>query len=371
VAEGSLRQTPFHAFHLRNNARMVDYAGWALPLHYPAGILAEHEQTRTAASLFDVSHMGRIKIDGKDATKFLSRLLTRNIEKAAVGQSAYSLICNESGGVLDDVIVNRFDGHWLMVCNAANREKLLGWFDSHRTGYKVGITDETFTTAMVALQGPKAIALLDEVLPQPASDIRRYHFEKMSYMMVVSFTVFRTGYTGEDGVEIILGNQAAGLAMNYLLKTDGESAVLKPAGLGARDTLRLEAGMPLYGHELTETIDPISAGLKWAVDLEKEFIGGDALRSIASAGPKQLLVGLNIDGPRAARHGMTVLYEDKPVGTVTSGAMSPTLKRCIALAFVDAALAAPGTKLTIDLRGTMIDAVVTPLPFYKRPAKTA
>lgn len=362
-----LLHTPFHDYHVRQGGKMVDFAGWDMPLLYAGqGIIQEHEQTRTAASIFDVSHMGRVKFEGKDATKFLSRLATRNIEKGSVGQSMYSLLCSEQGGILDDVIISRFDHHWLMVCNASNRVKLLGWFEKQRGSDAVKITDETTTTAMVALQGPKVISMLNDLLPEPIADLKRYHFVKQSYMMVISFTIFRSGYTGEDGVEIILGNSAASLAMNFLLKGSGETAMLKPAGLGARDTLRLEAGMPLYGHELTESVDPLSAGLKWAVDLTKDFIGADALRKIEAAGPSQKLVGLMLEGPRAARQGATVLRDGKAVGVVTSGSMSPTLKRCIAMAYVNPAESAVGTTLSIDLRGTEVPASVVPLPFYKR-----
>ena len=360
----ALKRTPFYDFHVKAGARMVDFAGWEMPLLYK-GIIEEHVHTRTKASIFDVSHMGRLKFTGKGAEAFLQRVCTRNVGKGKAGQSMYSLVCNEAGKVLDDVIVSRFDGHWYMVCNASNREKLLGWFA------KVGLTntdieDETEKTAMVAIQGPKAVALLDEVLPEPVSEMRRYHFEVMKYMMVVQFTVFRSGYTGEDGAEIVCGTTAAGLAMNYLLKSDDEHAILKPAGLGARDTLRLEAGMPLYGHELTEETDPISAGLAWAVDLSKEFIGAEALREVQKVGPKRLLVGLAVDGQRAARQGMEIKKDGKVVGIVTSGAMSPTLKQPIAMAYVDTASALNGTALEVDCRGNCLAAVVAPLPFYKR-----
>jgi len=362
VAE--LKRTPFYDFHVKAGAKMVDFAGWEMPLLY-RGIIEEHQHTRTAASIFDVSHMGRLKFTGKGAEAFLQKVCTRNVGKGKPGQSMYSLVCNENGKTLDDVIVSRFDGHWYMVCNASNREKLLGWFA------KVGllnteIEDETEKTAMVAIQGPKAVGLLDGVLPDPVSDIRRYHFETMRYMMIVQFNVFRSGYTGEDGAEIVCGTTAAGMAMNYLLKSEGENEVLKPAGLGARDTLRLEAGMPLYGHELTEETDPLAAGLGWAVDLSKDFIGAESLRAAASNGPARKLVGMIVEGQRAARQGMEIRQGGKSLGIVTSGAMSPTLKRPIAMGYVDAALSSEGTGLEIDCRGNCLSATVTALPFYKR-----
>jgi len=370
-----LHRSPFHAFHLRAGGKMVEYAGWELPLLYNlpgggGGIIAEHEHTRRAASIFDVSHMGRLRFTGRDAEAFLQKICTRNLAKATAGQCVYSLICNAEGGILDDVIVTRFDKYWLMVCNAANRLKLLAWFNtqSQQLGLSPTLEDETLKTAMVAVQGPKAAGLLDEVLPDPVSEIKRYHAETMRMMMVVQFTVFRTGYTGEDGAELICGLNAANMAGNYLLKSGKDHPILRPAGLGARDTLRMEAAMPLYGHELHEAVDPLSAGLGWAVDLTKDFIGVEALRRINQTGPTQRLAGLFVEGPRAARQGMTVLNEGQAVGTVTSGVFSPTLKRCIALAYIDVAtLAAAPATLTVDCRGTQIPAALTPLPFYKRP----
>jgi aminomethyltransferase len=376
-----LKRTPIYDFHIKAGAQMVDFAGWEMPLLYKrpegggggGGIIAEHEHTRTAASVFDVSHMGRLKFTGKGAGDFLNHICTRNLAKGNVGQSMYSLVCNDNGGILDDVIVSRFDKHWYMVCNASNRAKLLAWFDKQGQQWTAAgnpsfdIEDETEKTAMVAIQGPKAVEFLDKFLPDPLSSIKRYHFETMRYMMLVQLNVFRSGYTGEDGAEIVCGTSAAAMAVNFLTRDKGEHEVLRPAGLGARDTLRLEAGMPLYGHELTEDTDPLSAGLSWAVDLTKDFIGAAALRAIHTGELKQKLVGLFIEGPRAARQNMTVLKDGNPVGTVTSGALSPTLKRCIAMAYVHAPLAVPGTPLTIDLRGTQVNATVTPLPFYKRP----
>ena len=363
-----LKRTPIHDFHVKAGAKMVDFAGWEMPLLYK-GIIPEHEHTRNSASVFDVSHMGRLKFTGKGAEEFLSRICTRNIAKAKVGQSMYSLVCKEDGGILDDIIVSRFEKYLYMVCNASNRAKLLGWFDKQikAMGLSVDIEDETEKTAMVAIQGPKAVEFLDQFLPEPLSSIKRYHFQPMRYMMLVQLNVFRSGYTGEDGAEIVCGTSAAAMAVNFLMKDKaGEHDILRPAGLGARDTLRMEAGMPLYGHELNEDIDPLSAGLSWAVDLTKDFIGVEALRALHTGELKQKLVGLLIEGPRCARQGMTVMKDGNPVGTVTSGAMSPTLKRPIAMAYVESALSAPGTPLSIDLRGNQVNATVTPLPFYKR-----
>ncbi|HTV49455.1 MAG TPA: glycine cleavage system aminomethyltransferase GcvT [Phycisphaerae bacterium] len=362
-----LLRTCFYDFHVSRGAKMVDFAGWQMPLQY-RGIIPEHQHTRTGASIFDVSHMGRLIFSGPDALNFLQHVLTRNLAGTAVGQSHYSLVCNENGGILDDVIVSRYERHFLVVCNASNREKLLAWFAAHKGNYNFTLKDETLQTAMITVQGPKAIRLLDELLPEPASDIKHYHFAAQHYL-IAQFSVFRSGYTGEDGVEIICGITAAKLGLNFLFKkgADSSSELLQPAGLGARDTLRLEAGMPLYGNELDEQTDPISAGLGWAVAKDKEFIGSSALSKIREEGPRRRLVGLFVEGPRTARHGTNVTLNGKIVGQVTSGVASPTLGRQIAMAYVDAAHAAAKTPLNVDIRGNSAAAVVTDLPFYRRP----
>jgi aminomethyltransferase len=365
-----LKRTPFYDFHVAQGGRMVDFAGWEMPIVYRS-ITDEHEQTRKSGSIFDVSHMGRVHFTGKDAQPFLQKILTRNVADQKVGQSKYSLICNPAGGILDDVIVSRDSKHWLMVCNASNREKLLKYFHTvrHDAGLDFDMADNTESTAMVALQGPKVLDRIAEHLPVDVKALKRYHFETGSVMGLIKLTVFRSGYTGEDGVEVILSAKVAPMAMKMLAgKSDREGATIRPAGLGARDTLRLEAAMPLYGHELNEQIDPISAGLKWAVDLTKDFVGAEKLREIDQTGPARKLVGLELEGKRTARQGYPVLKDGQPIGEVTSGALSPTLGKSIALAYVDANHSAEGTDLTVDLKGTPNPAKVVKLPFYKRPA---
>ena len=365
-----LKRTPFYDFHVTAGARMVEYAGWEMPIVYRS-IGDEHEQTRKSGSIFDVSHMGRVHFTGKDAAAFLQKVCTRNLADAKVGQSKYSLVCNEAGGVLDDVIVSRDSKHWLMVCNASNREKLLKYFHDvrHNTGLDFDMADNTESTAMVAVQGPKVIDRLGEHFPVDLKSMKRYHFEQGSIMGLIKFHVFRSGYTGEDGVEIILSSKVAPMGMKMLAgKMDKPDATLKPAGLGARDTLRLEAAMPLYGHELGETMDPLAANLGWAVDLTKEFVGVEKLREVAKTGPKRKLVGLELEGKRIARQGAVVLTDGQPAGEVTSGTLSPTLGKSIALAYVNANHAAEGTMFEIDFKGTANPAKVVKLPFYKRPA---
>jgi aminomethyltransferase len=360
-------KTCFYDYHLKHGAKMVDFAGWEMPLHYSAGIVAEHQHTRQAMSIFDVSHMGRLKITGKGAQPLLEHVCTRKIGGFAPGRSGYSLLCNEDGGVLDDVIVSRFERHWLMVCNASNREAIIKWLQTHAARFDAKIEDETFSTAMVSVQGPKAIEYLDTVLPEPASDIKRYQFQVQNYL-IASFSVFRTGYTGEDGVEIICGKNVAQMAVNFIAKSgEDKPNGLKPAGLGARDTLRLEAGMPLYGHELTPTIDPISAGLDWAVAIDKPFIGSDAIERIRLRGPERLRVGLEITGQRIARQGAKIKSEnDEEIGEVTSGTLSPTLQKVIAMGYVQPPYVAVGTDVLVDIRGTHTPAKVVALPFYRR-----
>jgi aminomethyltransferase len=349
---------------------MIDFGGWEMPLLY-RGINQEHEQTRTSGSIFDVSHMGRVRFKGTDALRFLSKLATRKLDDQAVGQSRYSLLCNEAGGILDDVIISRDRKDWLMVCNASNREKLLAYFTKTRSAgdFDLDIADQTESSVMVALQGPKVIDRIAGVMPMDVKAMKRYHFEAGNYMMLLSFTVFRSGYTGEDGVEVIMPASAAGMAAKFVGSSIKKpAATIQPAGLGARDTLRLEAGMPLYGHELTEETDPISAGLGWAVDLKGDFVGAAALRDISKKTPSRKLVGLVLEGRRIARQGCNILASGKPVGQVTSGTFGPTVQKSIAMAYIDANSAAPGTSLVAEISSSAVPATVVKLPFYKRPS---
>lgn len=361
-----LKRTPFYDYHVAAGGRMVDFAGWEMPVMYRS-INDEHEQTRTSGSIFDVSHMGRLIFTGKDTQKFLDLVFTRSCADHKPGQCRYGLICNEAGGVMDDVILSRDVKNWSMVVNASNREKIVAHFQAVRKQYDLDfdLTDNTESTAMVALQGPKVLVKLIEALPIDISQLKRYHFITDSYMLI-KFTIARTGYTGEDGVELTLPAKMAGMALKMLGGKDKEGATFRPAGLGARDTLRLEAGMHLYGHELNENIDPITAGLHRVVSLDKDFIGAAALRKIVADSPRRTLVGLELDGRRIARQGSPVVLNGLPIGEVTSGTLSPTLNKSIAMAYIDVAQSIVGTAVSIDLKGSTIEAVVAPLPFYKK-----
>lgn len=370
--------TPLHKYHVDHGGQMVDFAGWDMPIRY-AGIAEEHKQVRTSGGLFDVSHMGRVKITGRHARRLLERLCTRKISDMQPGQCRYSLCCNENGGVRDDVIVYCFDDdEYLIVVNGANREKMLSHFEAVRSADDLvaKIDDQTMKTAMVAFQGPKVIPFISRFSSEIPT-LKRYRFT-IKNLVIAKVTVSRTGYTGEDGVEAILPASMVDMAMKLLLKdvdSKDPAAVVKPCGLGARDTLRLEAGMPLYGHELGEEINALSCGVDFAISLDKDegdrgiaFVGMEALKRTRDAGgPPEKLVGIAFEGRRTPRQDMPVKVGEQQVGRVTSGCMSPTLDKPIAMAFVRPEFAVPGTALQVDAGRAMLEGKVTPLPFYKAP----
>jgi aminomethyltransferase len=369
LSDTALKRTPLYDEHVRLGARLVDFAGWEMPLLY-RGINEEHRHTREKCSIFDVSHMGRIEVSGEGAGAFLEFLCTRRLGDMTPGQTRYSHVCNEQGGILDDVLVSRYETHWLVVCNGSNREKIVGWIQRHAAGRPVQIEDTTEATAMVAIQGPLTMREAARVLPIPMADLRRYHFVTGEFMGM-RYTVSRTGYTGEDGLEVILPTQAAPGGWQFLLQPpdEFEPSVIQPAGLGARDTLRIEAGMPLYGHELHENIDSLQAGFAWCVDLSKDFCGAQAMRGIQAAGLKRRLVGLELAGKRIARHGYPVIRDGRTIGEVTSGTLAPTLGKSIAMAHVASESAEPGTAVRVRMRDHEEEAVIIALPFYTRTTK--
>ncbi len=352
---------------------MVDFAGWWMPVSY-GSITAEHQATRGAATLFDVSHMGRLRFDGPAAATLLDAVLTRHVAPLAPGRVAYSLVSNEAGGVLDDVLVTHLcdaggSSYYLLVVNASNREKILAWLDKRAPRLEgTTWTDLTSAWAMIAVQGPWAAELVQPLVDFPLAELGNYRARE-GRIHGRGGIVSRTGYTGEDGFELIVGAASAEPLWQTLLERGAERGVV-PAGLGARDTLRLEAGMPLYGHELGEAIDPFQAGLGSAVQLDKgPFIGREALRGLAADLSRPVRVGLALDGQRAAREGYPISRQGQAVGQVTSGTFSPTLGRPIAMGYVARECQAVGTVLEISLRGRPEPATVVPLPFYRRAAR--
>jgi aminomethyltransferase len=353
-------RTPLYDWHAGHGARMVDFAGWDMPVQYTS-IVEEHTTVRTGAGLFDISHMGRLSFGGPDALDLIQYVTTNNNATMKDFQARYNVVCNEQGGIRDDVLVYRWPYGWAMVVNASNHEKIVGWLNQHKGPRNVEIQDQTPATGMVAVQGPKALELCRGLTEVDPASLSYYHAAATRYrgkQCVIS----RTGYTGEDGFEVMLG--AAGAVE---LWEDLVARGAKPCGLGARDTLRFEAAMPLYGHELNEEIDPFQAGLAWAVKLDKgDFVGRDALARRKQDPARRRRVGLELEGKRIAREGAAVLREGREVGKVTSGTFSPTLNKALAMAYVEPDCTPVGTPCEVDIRGKTMPARVVGLPFYRR-----
>jgi aminomethyltransferase len=353
-------RTALYDWHVSHGARMVDFAGWDMPVQYTS-ITPEHQAVRTAAGIFDISHMGRLSFGGPDALALIQRVYTNNAATLRDGQVRYGLVCNDAGGIRDDVLVYKWPYGYAMVVNASNRAKIVAWLDQHRTGFNVQITDQTLSTAMIAVQGPKALALSAGLTEADPSKLG-YYFAAPSRCLGQQCVVSRTGYTGEDGIEIMIGAAYAVPLWEELVRRGA-----MPCGLGARDTLRLEASMPLYGHELSEEIDPFQAGVAWAVKLDKgDFIGREALLKRKDDLALRRRVGLELRGKRIAREGAVVIAGDKPVGVVASGTFSPTFNKSIAMAYVDPAHQSVGMAVAVEIRGTQEPAAVVPMPFYRR-----
>lgn len=367
-----LSRTPLADWHQAHGGRMVDFAGWSMPVQY-GSIVEEHNATRTAVGLFDVSHMGRLTVTGDGAAAWLDGLMTRRVADLRAGRVRYSLVCEPGGGVLDDVLVTRLDeDRFNIVVNASNRAKILDWFADHPPEGRVDLQDHTEATAMIAVQGPKAVDLVADLTdPAAPPDVKTIGYYRASESEVrvagVLCSVSRTGYTGEDGFELVAPAETAPELWQALVDAGGRAC-----GLASRDTLRLEAGMPLYGHELTEVLNPMHAGLGFAVDFEnndgspRDFVGGPALTLAREDGTLARRVGLKVEGKRPPREEYRVLVDGRPCGVVSSGTHSPTLRAPIAMAYVEPELAKDGTPLAVDIRGTETPATVVPLPFYKR-----
>lgn len=357
-------KTPLYDVHVKYGGKIVPFAGYLLPVQYGTGVIKEHMAVRTACGLFDVSHMGEITCIGKDALRNLNALLTNDYSAMYDGQARYSPMCNENGGVVDDLIVYKVrDEHYFIVVNAANKDKDFAWMKSHAFGDAV-FTDISAEVAQIALQGPKAQQILEKLVP--AEDIPEHYYSAKFHRKLAGTDcmISRTGYTGEDGFEFYLAAQEAPKLWELLLETGKEEGLI-PCGLGARDTLRLEAAMPLYGHEMNDEITPFEAGLGIFVKMDKEnFIGKAALE--AARAPRRKRVGLKVTGRGIIREHADIYVGEEKIGQTTSGTHCPYLQAPVAMALLDTAYTAIGTSVEADIRGRRVAAEVVRLPFYKR-----
>jgi aminomethyltransferase len=344
---------------------MVEFAGWEMPVQY-AGVIDEHRAVRGAAGLFDVSHMGEIRVRGEGAARYLQRLTPNDVNRLVPGRAHYSALLNERGTYLDDLLVYRLaTDEFLVVVNAANAARDVEWMASHADG-SAEVADVSADYALLALQGPRALAILAPLADADLAALAYYGFVR-GRVEGRPALLSRTGYTGEDGFEIYLAPEDAPPVWRRLLR-EGGGMDLVPAGLGARDTLRLEAGMALYGHEIDETTTPWQAGLDWTVKLDAgDFIGRQALLDERERGVARRLVGFEVEGRGIARQGHRIVAGGSAVGAVTSGTWSPTFERPLGMAYVPADLARPGTPVAVEVRGKPLSATVRDLPFYRRP----
>ncbi|MBX3268826.1 MAG: glycine cleavage system aminomethyltransferase GcvT [Sandaracinaceae bacterium] len=366
MSDAALSKTPLHAEHVALGARMVPFAGWSMPVQY-AGVVKEHHAVRTAAGLFDVSHMGELRLRGPSALAVVDSVVTNDIAALKVGRAKYTVAVNEAGGILDDLIVYRLaDEDVLVVCNASNVGKMSAHFAQHATG-RCDFEDQSPATALIALQGPRALAVArDAGAPDAILALPRFAIGTAA-LAGVEVTFARTGYTGEDGFELFCANEGATTLWRHLLAA-GAAHGIAPTGLGARDTLRLEAALSLYGNDIDETTNPFEAGLGWVVKLDRgDFVGREALRAIHAAGPARRLVGLEMTERGIARHGYPIVSASgAPIGVVTSGSPGPTIDKNVALGYVPTEHAAPGTTLGVEIRGKIVGAAVVKTPFYAR-----
>jgi len=353
-----------HDRHVAAGAKLVEFAGWEMPVQY-GGVIGEHRAVRSAAGLFDVSHMGEFLVTGPGAESFIQRLTPNDVAKLTPGRAHYSGLLTTAGTYVDDLLVYRLgEEEFLLVVNAANTEKDFAWVKEHLDG-EVELTDRSMDYALLALQGPRALEILQSLTETDLSTIRYYRFADGVVAGCPSL-ISRTGYTGEDGFELYLPPAEAPTVWDRLLEA-GTPAGLVPAGLGARDTLRLEAGMALYGHEIDDTTTPWDAGLDWVVKLDKgDFVGRQALVAQQDRGTERRLVGFEVEGRGIARQGHPVMADGKKVGDVTSGTWSPTFEKALGMAYVPHRLAEPETELALEVRGKPLTARVVRLPFYKR-----
>lgn len=365
------KQTPLYETHLRWGGKIVEFGGWLLPVQY-GGILAEHRAVREKAGLFDVSHMGEVLVAGPEALAYLQRLVTNDVARLADTQVQYTPMCYQDGGTVDDLLIYRYGpAKYLLVINAANIDKDYDWMRQTAAGFDVRLTNISDDTAELALQGPQAQAILGKLTAYPLATIAYYWFAPAVDIAGRQCLVSRTGYTGEDGFEIYCRPADAAPLWEAIMAA-GEEYGLQPAGLGCRDTLRLEAGLPLYGHELSPAISPLEAGLGRFVHLEKgDFNGRDALAEQQRQGVSRKLCGFAMVDRGVARAEYPVLAAGRPIGAVTSGTFAPSLEKNIGMAIIEAGFAVAGQPLEIEIRGKNAAAQVIAKPFYKREGKKA
>jgi len=367
MADPALRRTSLYEQHVALGGRLVPFAGWEMPVQY-TGIVDEHQTVRTAAGLFDVSHMGELRMRGEFAAHVVDYLVTNDAKKLADGQAMYTCACNEGGTILDDLIVyRRAQDDWLVVCNASNRAKMSAHFARAAKDH-CDFEDQSDATALIALQGPRAFEVLAALgsAGSALASLRSFHFTDTT-LSGVKCTVARTGYTAEDGVEIFCGWNDAPAVWRALMEA-GKGVGVKAIGLGARDTLRLEGRLSLYGNDIDETTNPLEAGLGWVVKLDKgDFVGRGALAKVKAEPMPRKLVGFEVTGRGIARHGYPLRdAAGHEIGVCTSGSPGPTVGKNIGLGYLPSAMSAVGATFSVDCRGKNIDAVVVPTPFYKR-----
>lgn len=362
----ALKRTPLHEVHVALGAKIVPFAGYEMPVNYPAGITVEHKAVRESCGMFDVSHMGEVIVRGPDAIRFVASVTSNDVAALGVGQVQYSTLLRADGTIVDDLLVYRFADHLMLVINASNRDKDLAHLEAHRAGFDCTMTDISDATALIAVQGPNAPAIVASLADVPLDGIKYYWFTE-GHVAGVPCIISRTGYTGELGFELYFDASKATHVWNAIMAVGG----VTPTGLGCRDSLRLEAGMCLYGNELDDDTTPLEAGLQWLVKLGKSepFLGQSVLVEQKQNGTARRLVGFTFDERAIPRHGYPVVYNGAPSGVVCSGTMSPTLGVPIGTCYLPSAAAAEGTTFTVEIRGKQVPARVIPLPFYKRPGK--
>lgn len=366
VLSGTLKRTPLFDSYVRYNGKTIDFGGWELPVQF-SSIKAEHEAVRTKAGLFDVSHMGEVLVSGEGALPFLQKLVTNDVAKLVDGQAQYTAMCYEDGGTIDDLLIyKRGENDYLLVVNASNIEKDVSWMRK-QANEDVQIDNQSENWALLALQGPKAETILQRLTDEPLSEIRFFRFKDNVDIAGEKTLLSRTGYTGENGFEIYCSPEAAVILWDRIL-TEGKEDGIVPTGLGARDTLRFEAGLPLYGQELSKEISPLEAGLGFVVKLKKEedFLGKSVLAAQKQDGVPRKLVGIEMIDKGIPRTGYPVYHNDELVGEVTTGTQSPTLKKNIGFALVNQEVSDLGQELEVEVRNKKLKALIIETPFYKR-----